>query len=185
MNRETWLNKATKLLSKRFVQAGLPAVPADVKVSCGFPGGGSPRKRIGECWPRALSSAGVNEIFINPTQSDKTQVLAILAHELAHAIDDCKSGHNAPFVKLVRGIGLEGKPTATYAGPEFTAWAEALSLPDFPHGALRPARAKADRSGVRVKLTCEVSGHNYWMSKAAFQEQLYCPFCGGDHGECN
>ena len=181
MNRETWLMAATKQLSKRFVAAGLPVVPTDVKVSCGFPGGGSPRKRIGECWSRKASAGGVNEIFINPTQSDKVQVLAILAHELCHATDDCASGHGAPFARLSRGIGLEGKLTATHAGEDFTAWANKLKLGDFPHEALLPRnKTRSDRSGARVKLTCKTTGESWLVSKTGFQQLVACPFCEDD-----
>lgn len=183
MNRETWLMEATRLLGERFVDCGLPPVPTDVKVSCGFPGGGSPRKRIGECWSRSASKAKVNEIFINPTQADKTQVLAILAHELCHAIDDCKSGHKAPFARLARGIGLTGAMTATVAGAEFTEWALALELPDFPHAALLPRGARSDRSGARIKLTCQTEGMSFWVSKAGFQLLQTCPFC--EEGTCH
>ena len=179
MNRETWLQAATAKLSERFVACGLPPVPADVKISCGFPGGGSPRKRIGECWPRSRSKAGVNEVFINPTLSDRTQVLAVLAHELCHAIDDCKSGHKAAFARLARGVGLEGAMTATIPGAEFTAWCASVDLPDFPHESLIMKGGRSDRSGARVKLTCQEHGFSWWVSKAGFQELQACPFCEG------
>lgn len=90
--REAYLSKATIIFTKAWIKKGV-SVPADVQVSCGFPGGGSVFKRIGECWPRARSAGKVNQVFINPTQSDTVRVLGVLGHELIHAADDCKSGH--------------------------------------------------------------------------------------------
>ena len=180
ITREQWLNRATRELAKRFKANGLSAVPTDVKISCGFPGGGSARKRIGECWTRAASSAGVNEVFINPIIEDKTTVLAILAHELCHAIDDCKSGHGAPFAALARGIGLEGKMTATVPGEDFKAWAATVKLGDFPHRQLNLRMGKKNKSGRRITMVCRTTGNKWLVSQAGCAEMTGCPFCGDD-----
>lgn len=70
--REEWLSHAAHALREGFVTHGGVAVPADVKVSCGFPGGGSATRRIGECWPRSRSAAKLNEVFISPVSPKTT-----------------------------------------------------------------------------------------------------------------
>jgi len=178
MNRETWLNNAIVALRPLFKQHGVD-VPADVKVSCSFPGGGSPNKRIGECWPRSRSKAKVNELFISPTLDEKSRVLDVLVHELCHAADDCKSGHRGAFAKAARAIGLVGPLTATTTGPELKAHLDALPLGAYPHeGLLMTKGGRSDRSGVRVKLTCPDEGMSFWVSKAGYQCLTHCPFCG-------
>ena len=76
------------------------------------------------------------------------EVLAVLAHEAAHAALPRGTGHRAPFVALVRRMGLEGKPTETRPGPAFRVWADAAAreLPPFPAGAV-------ELTGVRVQGT--------------------------------
>ena len=43
-----------------------------------------------------------NLIFITPNTSDEVDVLSTLAHEIAHAIDDCQSLHG-DFLFMVKG----------------------------------------------------------------------------------
>jgi len=105
--REEWLQKAVTQFITAWHKLGV-AVPHDVRVSCSFPGGGSPTKRIGECWPRARSAAKVNEVFINPTLDNVLQVLDVLGHELLHAADDCQHKHGAAFTALSKRVGYSG-----------------------------------------------------------------------------
>jgi hypothetical protein len=180
MTREEWLQRATDMLRPLFQEKAGVQVPADVKVSCGWPGGGSARKRIGECWPRSRSKAGVNEVFISPLLDDGQRVLDVLAHELVHAVDDCKSGHGRAFGRVARAIGLEGKLTATHAGDELKAFLAGLGLPQYPHAGLNPGGKASERSGERVKLTCADTGEVFYVSKRGFQALVTCPFCEGD-----
>jgi hypothetical protein len=178
MNREQWLMTATDLLRPWFERKAGVEIPADVKVSCSFPGGGSAMKRIGECWPRSRSKAGLNEIFVSPKLDDKTQVLAVLAHELVHAVDNCQHGHKREFGKIARAVGLVGRLTSTTAGPDLVAFIEAMELPQYPHqGVLLGKNAKSERSGARVKLTCKTEDMSWWVSKAGFQMLQSCPYC--------
>jgi len=184
MNRETWLNDAVVALRPLFKSKGID-LPTDVKVSCSFPGGGSPMKRIGECWPRSRSKAGVNEIYISPTLDDRSRVLDVLVHELIHAADDCKSGHRGAFAKAARAIGLTGPLTATAASPELKAHLDALPIGAYPHDGVVLGRGKrSERSGARIKLTCKTEGFSWWVSKAGFQMLQACPYCDEDchHG---
>src|SRR5512139_3186437 len=86
--REQWLSVALhKYVAPLLAKHGAE-VPKDCLVSVGWPGGGSARRRIGECWTRQMSSKKVNEIFISPKIADKpVQMLDTLIHEAVHASD--------------------------------------------------------------------------------------------------
>lgn len=182
--RESWLNAAVVALHPIFAEHGY-TVP-QVKVSCSWPGGGSARKRIGECWPTKASAADVNEVFISPTLDDPVRVLDVLAHELAHAVDNCQNGHKAPFVKIVRAIGLEGKPTATVAGPDLRLKLETvvLSMGAYPHSKVNINAARKKDTVRQIKRECSACGAIWRMSRQwidAAEHGMWCPVCGEVH----
>ncbi len=180
--REQWLEAGVRELWLNFKQAGfeLPAV----KVSCSWPGGGSARKRIGECWKREMSKAKVNEIFVSPLIADPVQALDILAHELCHAVDNCEHGHKPPFVKIARAIGLEGKPTATHAGDKLRKDLEQIvkKIGKYPHATLDlSTRKKQSTRNLKCMCTDEDCGCVWrmtqsWVDRAG--TDLNCPVCG-------
>ena len=177
MTREEWLNAGLAHLKPWFRDRAGVEIPSDTRVSVGFPGGGSARKRIGECWPRARSKDKVNEIFINPTLSDPVQMLDVLAHEAIHAVDDCVSGHKKPFRKIAKAIGLEGKMTSTHAGEELKAELERIVgvLPGLSHGALDLSGRKKQPTRL-VKLECDCCGM-ILRTTAKWIEQTGLPSC--------
>lgn len=183
-NREEWLNLALVEIRARFKDIGVE-VPADARVSCGFPGGGSARKRVGECWPRALSSIGVNELFVSPVVRDQHQMIDILVHECVHAADDCKSGHKGFFRKTAKAIGLEGKMTSTHAGPELSAWIKATieKLPVLEYGSLSLA-GRTKKATYMLKLECDGCGMIVRTTQQ-WLDNVGCPTCacGGSFGE--
>lgn len=184
--REAWLQRGAALIASRIFAAAGIEVPV-VKTSCSWPGGGSARKRIGECWAKRMSEAGINEIFISPVISDAIAALDILTHELVHASDDCASGHGAEFVRRARAVGLEGKPTATVAGAALRAkLAEiANALGPYPHATLNlSGRKKQTTRMIKVKCLDEECGGVFRASRQHIERaagDLCCPFCGGDH----
>lgn len=156
--REEWLRRACARLSAEvFAPTGF-ALPPDVRVSCSWPGSGSPSKRIGECWSRAASEQGVNEVFISPKIDDPLRVLDILVHEGIHAIDDCKL-----------------QQIAERLGP-------------YPHAALKPsAKPKADTCR-QMKMSCKECAAVWrmtakWIEAAIDHAGPYCPVCGSDNVE--
>jgi len=159
MTREEWLNAGLDALRPWFEEKAMVSIPLDTRVSVGFPGGGSARKRIGECWARRMSKDNVNEIFINPTLSDPVQMLDVLAHEAIHAVDDCVHGHKKPFRKIAKAVGLEGKMTSTHAGEELKRELERIVgvLPGLSHGALDLSGRKKQPTRL-VKLECDNCG---------------------------
>ena len=175
MNREEYLIKATTELGFLFDRYGYE-IP-DVKVSCSWPGGGSANKCIGECWPKSRSAAGINEIFISPVIDEPVKALDILTHELIHAIDDCEHGHRKEFSKIMKKVGLEGKPTATHAGErlhaELTEIVEFIG--DYPHSKVTPAGPK--QKSRQLKATCDDCGAVWRMSSKWLLQAVCCPCC--------
>ena len=186
--REGWLQHAVAFIRGEFPDVDIPEVAA----SCSWPGGGSPARRIGECWARAASKAGINEVFISPTQEDPARVMGVLAHELAHAVDDCAHGHRAPFTRIARRLGCEGKATSM-APPEpvLAGWAaRMLSMHGpFPHRTLDKAQSGQKKQSTRMlKCACGACGAVWRLSAkvlAACEHGMFCPACGetGEWGE--
>lgn len=151
--REAWLENAVQHLAHVFADAD-KSIP-DVRVSCGFPSKratSNKNRRIGECWATHQATDGRRQIYISPVLADAGEVLATLVHELCHAVLDNKGGHRGPFVKLMKAVGLAGKPTSTEAGPRLIERLNDVSsaLGPYPHAALVP-REKM-RPGSRLHL---------------------------------
>src|SRR5271156_3243260 len=91
--REAWLNHAVELTRAHLRDSAQVDVPQAIRVSCGFPGGGSARTRIGECWSSTASKDGQVEMFISPVLDNAVDVLAVLVHEAIHAAVGTQCGH--------------------------------------------------------------------------------------------
>jgi len=157
--REEWLTAAIEALAPLFKQHGHTVPP--VRVSVGWPGGRGPKQNVvGQCWGTTSAADGTAQMFISPIVSDPYAVLGILAHELAHAVDDCRNGHRAPFVRIIRSIGLAGKPTATTPGPELEPVLHGIigTLGMFPHATLTAACTKKQTTRM-LKLVCPECGY--------------------------
>jgi hypothetical protein len=178
-SRDVWLTVAVGLLNNDvFDEAGIQRLNANWRISCSWPGGGSARKRVGECWPSGSSDDATREMFISPVEDDAMEVLGIVAHEMIHAIDDCKHGHRGPFRKMALAIGLEGKMTATKAGPELTKKLEIIAniLGPYPHAKLNLNDRKKQTTRM-IKMTCNNCGFIARASRRAIGHCGY-PTCG-------
>ncbi len=90
ITREARLEAAEKELATLFTKAG-HTIPS-CRVSFGFASTGARSGHIGQCWSIKSSKDSVNQIFISPALEAAVEVLDTLAHELVHAVDDCKQG---------------------------------------------------------------------------------------------
>lgn len=186
--REEWLAAAVEALRIR-----MTCIPAKVSAKCaagvlprihvsiGFPKAGgshSGGKAIGQCWPTPSSSDRRNHVFISPELSNPVEIISTLAHELCHVVDDCRNSHRGPFVKMVRAIGLVGKPTRTVAGPEFAAWAAELAyeLGEFPSGSLSYATRKKQTTRM-IKIQCSNADCGYTARTTAQWIKVGMPTC--------
>ena len=184
ITREEWLVYGVELLQDRvFKQADLE-IPKDVKVACGFPSSNAKagkNQAVGVCHPRSHSEDKVNEIFINPCESDSLRVLDVLAHELIHAIDDCKNGHKKPFKDMAVAIGLTGKMTATVASPELEEILQKMvvEIGKYPHAKIDTSQKKKQTTRQK-KVECSSCEGIFYTSRKhlqALSDYSPCPFC--------
>lgn len=106
------------------------------------------------------------EIIISITLDDAVEVLSVLAHELAHAHLPEGTGHRAPFARLVKAMGLEGKPTATVVGEVFRANVAPVlaELGPYPHASLDYTSRK--KQGTRMlKAECPFCGYTIRLTR--------------------
>lgn len=166
-NREEWLGKAAVLLAEWLVEAGEEVPP--LRISVGFPGGNSNRKRVvGQCWKTTASEDGINQIFISPVrgESETRNVLGTLLHEMIHAVDDCETGHRGNFARIAKALGFVAKLTsADNRTSELDERLDGLAerLGPFPHSALIPGTKGSEEPKTQttrmIKLTCPDDGY--------------------------
>ena len=166
--REAWLNQMMKGMKAKFKAVGCP-LPANVRVSCGFPSGGG--RAIGQCWNETASEGKKFEIFIHPGEAESMDVAAILAHELVHAGAGHAAGHGAGFRRVALAIGLQGKMTATTAGPHFIEWVGPLlaKAGDYPHerlnGGLSVVGGPKKQTSRLLKASCDGCGYTIRITR--------------------
>lgn len=189
-SREEWLNDCADLILAKFSDVfrdhfgteGLDHLE-NLKVSTGFPSRGGLSKVIGECWKaRAAADETTHHIFINPRLDDVVEVVATLAHEMVHAADDGENKHKGPFTRAVRDMGLEGKPTATFAGVAFAEWARGLDakIGPYPHVALVPIAQEKKQTTRMLKLEADCCGYVARTTRKWIEVGLpSCP-CGNE-----
>lgn len=157
--REAWLIAATSTIRGWFTEVNL-GLAENIRLSVGFPSKSAlsrKLRRIGECWSSKSASDGYFHIFISPLLGDAVDVLATLVHELVHVSVGTEAGHKAPFIKAMKQLGLEGKPTATVAGEQLRTRLNGLltDLGPYPHGALQASDLDAKKQSTRLlKAQC-------------------------------
>ncbi len=182
--REGWLDAATEALRPVFDEAMHP-ITAKVRVSMGFPSHRAlsmKNRAVGECWSANASKDGTMEVFVSPVLDDPMEVLATLAHELTHTIAGTKVGHKGPFARIVRAIGLEGKPTHTVAGSVFKMRVSDIleTLGPLPHGRITARNPDRPPQKTRqLKCECETCGYIARVAKKWIVESG-APMCPTD-----
>jgi hypothetical protein len=179
VNREDWLNQLSEAL-RPLIKERTGLTVHKFQISCGFPSvraRSSKNGRIGECWsPEGRD----HEIFIHPRLADPIQVAETAAHELLHASLPPKTGHKKPFARAAVALGLEGKPTATYAGDDLREALQAIvtKLGPYPHVSLDSTGFKKQETRL-LKVGCPVCGYiirvtSKWLDSAGAP---FCPQC--------
>jgi hypothetical protein len=157
LTRERWLANFIEAARPTFRAAGF-SLPEEVRASVGFPSKGAKSRAIGECWARECSDDGHFEIFLRPSlQSDDSRIADVLTHELVHAAVGLAAGHGPKFKRCATAVGLEGKMTATVAGPGWHAWADPIlaQLGPLPGASLADMFNGQKKQTTRLlKLTC-------------------------------
>lgn len=154
--REEWLAAGRDLLKSRIFDPQETHVPPVIRVSVGLCG----TKAIGLCVDTECAEDGAWNVFIDPRLKDPVEVLSTLLHEMIHAIVGLECKHRGPFVEMIRRVGLEGKPTSTFAAKDSELYTKltaiALELGDYPHAALTRKKKEPKPS----KWIAFVSRHN-------------------------
>jgi hypothetical protein len=162
--REEWLTKAMNRIIEDVFTPNELRIPPGTKISVAplpckptLPG----EKALGTygvCWYPDRSDAGETQIFINAIlgNDDVMDILGTVVHELVHAHvmgeghESCK--HGFPFSKIIRTVGLGGKPKSTTVdeGTELHATLSgiAVELGSYPHAPLRPKAKKVRQSEI-------------------------------------
>ena len=164
VTREQWLRDFVEYgFADKFAAIGAP-LPENINVSCGFPssrGLSANRRTLGQIFDPSCSADGTTEIFISPTLDCPERVAATLCHELVHAAVGVKQGHGPEFRKVALAMGLQGKMTATVAGPGFQEMFDHFSrskgimsvVGEYPHSKLDATQRKKQRTRM-VKCQC-------------------------------
>lgn len=160
--REQWLQAGVRELTKLFKKHGFE-VP-EVRVSVGWPGGrGKKSGVVGQCFPSIMADDEVAQIFVSPSVSDSLSVIATLAHEIVHAIDDCQSGHKNGFVKIAKAIGFLPKYTSSSnRKPSLDEELQKIvdKLGPFPHAAIREGERPAVQKTYMAKVVPSPECHD-------------------------
>lgn len=169
--REAWLEAAVKALTKSvFAEHDVPTV----RVSVGWPGGrGKKTGVMGQCFATRTTDDKVAQIFVSPAYADAYQVVETVAHEIVHAIDDCKSGHKKDFVKIAKSIGFLAPWKETPANDELKEKIQAIvdKLGPYPHAAIRPEDRPVVQKTYMLKVLCtEDPDYFVRMTKGKIEE---------------
>jgi hypothetical protein len=187
--RETYLAAAAVALQHDvFPSANIAAADwsqRKYRVACGFPigyrGSRTGKVTLGQAFDPSISADGTFEVFINPILDKPLDVVAVLAHELAHVWAGIQCGHRGEFARISRAIGLEGPLTSTVPGVELRGKLEGIVkvLGNYPHAKVDPNARK--KQGTRLlKLWCRDCG---WTARVSALQgnRLHaasaCPVC--------
>jgi len=157
--REQWLVAAIDALAAKVFKPSNFEVPK-VRVSVGWPGGrGKKNGVVGQCFPTNTTGDNVAQIFVSPVVSDALGALVVVAHELVHAVDDCKSAHKSGFIKIAREIGFTPKwtvATEDVITDDLRSQLEAIAekLGTYPHSPIHPAERPKIQKTYMLKVTC-------------------------------
>jgi hypothetical protein len=186
-NREDWLSAAVSELRPFFDAVGAP-LPANVRVTCGFPSNAKRSGAIGECWADTASADNTFEVLISPVLDDRFRVFDVLVHELCHATAGAMN-HGVNFQRVAAAMHLDPSPTVkgwkvTVGGASFIPTFGAIvdSLGEYPHAALTMSNRKVQTTRM-LKAVCPSCG--YTVRLTAKWAALGLPSCPVDSDTLN
>ena len=168
-NREDWLSAAVSELRPFFDAVGAP-LPANVRVTCGFPSNAKRSGAIGECWADTASADQTFEVLVSPVLDDPLRVFDVLVHELCHATAGAMN-HGINFQRVAAAMHLAPSAgpkgwKATGPAPEFDSvfWAIVQSLGPYPHAALTMNSKKVQTTRM-LKAVCPSCGYTVRLTQ--------------------
>lgn len=186
--REQWLTAGIEALRELVFAPHTIEIPA-YRVSVGWPGGkGKKSNVVGQCWNTSQTEDGTAAIFLSPVVKDPVEALAIMVHEVIHAIDDCHSGHRGAFVKMFRLVGMTGKATQSAPGDELVEVLKGIanSLGKYPHSPIKKGQTSGagekKQSTRMLKIMCsdQDCGCTARMAKSWIEKGLPTCACGSE-----
>jgi hypothetical protein len=177
LSRENYLIQATDILRKSlFKPKGYKVPKVELSISWATHGNNSRNtgkaKVLGQCFNRASSDKGINQVIITPNLDGTTikgtlQILGVLVHELVHAVDDCISGHGKAFKDCATAVGLTGPMRSTGESEELKEYLKSniiKVLGKFPHAQVSLSKKK--KQSVRnIKVSCDSCDFSFRTSK--------------------
>ena len=178
--KEQYLYEAAKIMKDKLFKPVGVELPEDIEFSASFPAraalpssnGGS--HTVGVCYPREMSQDKHILVHVSPLIGDELEALAILAHELCHASDNCSSGHRNHFRKTALGIGLEGKMTSTHAGDQLIAKLKGMVdvLGEYPQVSLAVQKRVSGTRNLLIESVNPQCGLKMRTSKKQIDEGI-------------
>ena len=113
------------------------------------------------------------------------QFSSVLAHELAHAVDDCKSGHGKGFRKICLAVGLDGESQMRYAkaGDMLAEKIRAIieKIGEYPHDKMNISD-RNKQTTRNIKVECSECGFGWRASRSMIErmDNYTCNGCGND-----
>ena len=141
-------------------------------------------KKIGICHASSDSKQGYNEIFINASVSDPLQVLAGLTHELIHAVDDCRTGHQYDFEIIALRVGFQGVLRKPEMNKELIKRLKEIikKVGPLPEGELKPKTLKGG-ANRNILVNCPGCEFKFNTSRKQIRNvidlkaRIACPGC--------
>lgn len=180
-NRESWLHAAINDLRPDFAKVGHP-LPDKIRIALAFTSTGKRGHMPGECWHPESSDDQHYEIFIRPDMSDPIDVLAVVAHELIHAVLPVAAKHGKEFRDIAHRIGLEGQMLHTRPTPLFRERLQAIAanLGMLPHAKLNfvsGSDVSKKQTTRHLKAECGTDGCGYRVQISAKWARAALPVC--------
>ena len=167
-NREDWLSAAVSELRPIFDAVGKP-LPANVRVTCGFPSNAKRSGAIGECWADTASADNTFEVLISPVLDDPLRVFDVLVHELCHSTAGAMN-HAGNFQKVAAAMhlaptGAKGWKATTRADTFLPTFGSIIdSLGAYPHAALTMSNRKVQTTRM-LKAVCPSCGYTVRLTQ--------------------
>ena len=192
LSRENYLIQATDIMRKSlFKPKGYKVPKVELSISWATHGNNSRNtgkaKVLGQCFNRASSEKGINQVIITPNLDGTTidgtlNILGVLVHELVHAVDDCVSGHGKAFKDCATAVGLTGPMRSTGESDELKEYLRKNiidKLGKFPHAQVNLSKGKKQTTrNIKVECNCcEFSFRTSRKNLELMDEVSHCLAC--------
>ena len=192
LSRENYLIQATDIMRKSlFKPKGYKVPKVELSISWATHGNNSRNtgkaKVLGQCFNRASSEKGINQVIITPNLDGTTidgslNILGVLVHELVHAVDDCVSGHGKAFKDCATAVGLTGPMRSTGESDELKEYLRKNiidKLGKFPHAQVNLSKGKTQTTrNIKVECNCcEFSFRTSRKNLELMDEVSHCLAC--------